>query len=295
MNHYECHMLSFQPSKKSTTRKFGHCTSALCQPVKVIPRTRKWLGSPPFASHKMTIWKGNNPILRGLTATMVMNHVSKSVFWVQHPPPSRLETDFMYQKRCGSWRKHMKGVIPLMFFQANIQHLPRNAEEFFKHRPFFPTLTAHPWKDAKPQMEKYPFFLGCDIFFLRDCSASNLIYNSCWSFQIMDVFTVTSFPRLKSAPLFTTTTLPSWNPATSRVSSRPGVSPRNAKAPRRWNVKKKPSKNHPIPHGEKTELEQGVITSGQIIATSHDLTPNGGLVREIPLFQGNLGWWNIII
>ena len=35
--------------------------------------------------------------------------------------------------------------------------------------------------------------------------------------------------------------------------------------------------------------------SGQIIATSHDLTPNRGLVREIPLFQGNLGWWNIII
>ena len=30
--------------------------------------------------------------------------------------------------------------------------------------------------------------------------------------------------------------------------------------------------------------------SGQIIATSHDLTPNGGLVREIPLVQGNLGW-----
>ena len=29
--------------------------------------------------------------------------------------------------------------------------------------------------------------------------------------------------------------------------------------------------------------------SGQIIATSHDLTPNGGLEMEIPLFQGNLG------
>ncbi len=38
-----------------------------------------------------------------------------------------------------------------------------------------------------------------------------------------------------------------------------------------------------------------VDRSGQIIATSHDLTPNGGLVREIPLFQGNPGWWNIII
>ena len=36
------------------------------------------------------------------------------------------------------------------------------------------------------------------------------------------------------------------------------------------------------------------IFTGQIIATSHDLTLNGGLVREIPLFQGNLGWWNII-
>ncbi len=35
--------------------------------------------------------------------------------------------------------------------------------------------------------------------------------------------------------------------------------------------------------------------TGQIIATSHDLTRNDGLVREIPLFQGNLGWWNIII
>ena len=54
-----------------------------------------------------------------------------------------------------------------------------------------------------------------------------------------------------------------------------------------------------------------VMISGQIIATSHDLTPNGGLVREIPrspvasphppvvcisdvreipLFQGNLAW-----
>ncbi len=39
----------------------------------------------------------------------------------------------------------------------------------------------------------------------------------------------------------------------------------------------------------------GKHLSGQIIATSHDLTPNGGLVREISLFQGNLGWWNIII
>ena len=31
--------------------------------------------------------------------------------------------------------------------------------------------------------------------------------------------------------------------------------------------------------------------SGQTIATSHDrFPPNGGLVGEIPLFQGNLGW-----
>ena len=31
-------------------------------------------------------------------------------------------------------------------------------------------------------------------------------------------------------------------------------------------------------------------TLGQIIATSHDLTPNGGLVREFPSFQENPGW-----
>ena len=31
--------------------------------------------------------------------------------------------------------------------------------------------------------------------------------------------------------------------------------------------------------------------TGQIIATSHEFSPpNGGLVREIPLFQGILGW-----
>ena len=40
--------------------------------------------------------------------------------------------------------------------------------------------------------------------------------------------------------------------------------------------------------------EAVISTAGQIIATSHDLTPNGGSVREIP-FQGNLGWWNIIV
>ena len=35
------------------------------------------------------------------------------------------------------------------------------------------------------------------------------------------------------------------------------------------------------------------INSGQIIATSHVLTANGGLVREIFLFQENLGWRNV--
>ncbi len=43
------------------------------------------------------------------------------------------------------------------------------------------------------------------------------------------------------------------------------------------------------------EAEPIRISSGQIVATSHDLTRNGGLVRDFPLFQGNLGWWNIMI
>ena len=37
------------------------------------------------------------------------------------------------------------------------------------------------------------------------------------------------------------------------------------------------------------------VRSGQIIATSHDLTSKGSWGREIPLFQGNLGWWNNVI
>ena len=44
-----------------------------------------------------------------------------------------------------------------------------------------------------------------------------------------------------------------------------------------------------------SQIGSRIYLSGQIIATSHDLTPNGGLVREIPLFQGYLGWWNIVI
>ena len=39
-----------------------------------------------------------------------------------------------------------------------------------------------------------------------------------------------------------------------------------------------------------------LMGSGQIIATSHDrFAPKWRLVREIPLFQGNVGWWTIII
>ena len=39
------------------------------------------------------------------------------------------------------------------------------------------------------------------------------------------------------------------------------------------------------------EISESPNKSGQILATSNDrFPPNGGLVREIPLFQGNLGW-----
>ena len=34
---------------------------------------------------------------------------------------------------------------------------------------------------------------------------------------------------------------------------------------------------------------------GQIIATSHDLTPKCGWGREIPVFQVSLGWWIIVV
>ena len=40
----------------------------------------------------------------------------------------------------------------------------------------------------------------------------------------------------------------------------------------------------------KSRVISSLDDSGQIIATSHDLTPNGGLVRENPLFQVFPGW-----
>ena len=39
---------------------------------------RKWLGSPPFISHKKANLKGNNPILTGLAFTMVIDHLRPS-------------------------------------------------------------------------------------------------------------------------------------------------------------------------------------------------------------------------
>ena len=39
----------------------------------------------------------------------------------------------------------------------------------------------------------------------------------------------------------------------------------------------------------------GMDCSGQIIATLHDLTQKCSWGREIPLFQGNVGWWSLII
>ena len=40
---------------------------------------------------------------------------------------------------------------------------------------------------------------------------------------------------------------------------------------------------------------RGLIISGQIIATSHEFSPQKVAKEDkIPLFQGNIGWWNIV-
>ena len=47
------------------------------------------------------------------------------------------------------------------------------------------------------------------------------------------------------------------------------------------------SQSYQLRWGRRYEKVVGLDhVSGQIIATSHDLTPNGGLVREIPLISG---------
>ena len=55
---------------------FGEYSACPGRTWRIIP-VSKWLGSPPFISHKKAIWKGShNPILTGLRITMVINHVS---------------------------------------------------------------------------------------------------------------------------------------------------------------------------------------------------------------------------
>ena len=56
-----------------------------------------------------------------------------------------------------------------------------------------------------------------------------------------------------------------------------------------------------VPHADATWGANSRSNGAELLeGKRHDLTrpiypPNGGLVREIPLFQGNLGWWNMII
>ena len=57
------------------------------------PMTCKWLGSPPFTSHKVRPFgSGTTRILSGLTITMVINHVSKS--WDDPPSMDKLRWIF---------------------------------------------------------------------------------------------------------------------------------------------------------------------------------------------------------
>ena len=54
-------------------RPFIGAKTARAATWRIIP-VSKWLGSPPFISHKKAIWNGNNP-LRGQKLTMVINHL----------------------------------------------------------------------------------------------------------------------------------------------------------------------------------------------------------------------------
>ena len=49
------------------------------------------------------------------------------------------------------------------------------------------------------------------------------------------------------------------------------------------------NKKNPSMGRHDKDSQNSVDGSGQVIATSHDLTPNGGLLRGNLLFQGNLG------
>ena len=55
------------PSSNTIMAYHGHFGASLGMYLEDHLRYRKWLGSPPFISYEKAIWKGNNPILTGLT------------------------------------------------------------------------------------------------------------------------------------------------------------------------------------------------------------------------------------
>ena len=72
---------------------------------RIIPLS-KWLGSPRFTSHGKAIWKGNNPILRGLTITMVINHLlTGMILQVGDRFQHFIFFSFLHHKTCISFSK----------------------------------------------------------------------------------------------------------------------------------------------------------------------------------------------
>ena len=86
--------------------------------LKNHPRTCKWLGSPPLISHQKAIWKGNNPILRGLTITMVINHLLNGMILQVFVYQTAGEKIFIPSSSCRLTKIHLKMVVIWWLFKG---------------------------------------------------------------------------------------------------------------------------------------------------------------------------------
>ena len=73
-------VLTWKPTKFDLESSFSFDVHFHGTYLENHPRTCKWLGSPPFTSHKKAICKGvPQPYLGGLRITMVINHLLSGV------------------------------------------------------------------------------------------------------------------------------------------------------------------------------------------------------------------------
>ena len=114
----------------------------------------KWLEWPPFSSHNKAIWKRNNPIRRGLTITMVINHL---LTWMIVPWRVTLPSHGLYGKWVpGHGRRFFPRLIPGTQGDSQKYQSPEIVDEINPYKQQC-RVYGSPWKSTILQKMVVPF------------------------------------------------------------------------------------------------------------------------------------------